>query len=855
MRCFFLITLFLPIFLCRSQVIEQFTDGDFTNNPTWSGTDLDFSINSAQQLQLTSSVGGTSFLTTSNELSSLDTKEWHFWIKMTFSPSANNFAKVFLTATSNDLMINPDGFYLQFGEAGSLDAIRLCKQLGGISTEICSGIPGQIANSFALGVKVIRDNFGNWTLFVDSNGGENYNSSSSGVDNTSIIGGTSGIIATYTLSNSNKFYFDNFYFGDILVDHVAPTAISVHVIDQNKIDVLFDEVLDIVSAQLIGNYFCTPTIEVTSVLQDSINPKLVHLFLGANLLNGQTYSITSFNVSDLAGNISPEQVLFFTYMVAENVNLGDVILTEFMADPTPVQGLPEIEYIEIYNRSDKYFNVLGWKIGDSSADGTIQEKWLRPGEYLILCSVSSLVEYSNGVGVTSFPSLNNAGDNIVLKNNEGKVVDKIAYTDSWYKDDLKQDGGYAIERKNIHLLCSSESNWTASNAIIGGTPALVNSVNDSTPDIKNPQLLELVAFFPNTLEITFNEGMDSASLSNSFLFSPDLTIQTALISSPFPQNMTIQFNETYTKSKEYEILLNTVSDCTLNTTNLTGKFSLPETPIAGDIIINEILFDPITGGSDFIEILNRSDKTINLSNFSFGNYQNGIVSNIKWIETSKNLKAGEIMAITEDTLFLKNNYFSTVAGRLIQSDLPNYNIDSGSVYLLNEDTIIDKVSYLEKWQFKLLENSKGKSLERIDPKGYSNSENNWHTAAESVQFATPGRKNSQMFESESNGNFDFISKTISPDNDGFEDVLIVKYKMNKPGMLGTFTIFDDQGRLVNTVFKNELLATEGTFTWDGLADTNFKAEIGAYVCFFEAFEVNGGNLFNKTKAFFVAGKL
>jgi hypothetical protein len=293
----------------------------------------------------------------------------------------------------------------------------------------------------------------------------------------------------------------------------------------------------------------------------------------------------------------------------------------------------------------------------------------------------------------------------------------------------------------------------------------------------------------------------------------------------------------------------------LNTTNLTGKFSLPETPIAGDIIINEILFDPITGGSDFIEILNRSDKTINLSNFSFGNYQNGIVSNIKWIETSKNLKAGEIMAITEDTLFLKNNYFSTVAGRLIQSDLPNYNIDSGSVYLLYEDTIIDKVSYLEKWQFKLLENSKGKSLERIDPNGYSNSENNWHTAAESVQFATPGRKNSQMFESESNGNFDFISKTISPDNDGFEDVLIVKYKMNKPGMLGTFTIFDDQGRLVNTVFKNELLAAEGTFTWDGLADTNFKAEIGAYVCFFEAFEVNGGNLFNKTKAFFVAGKL
>ena len=104
---------------------------------------------------------------------------------------------------------------------------------------------------------------------MDSNGGENYNSSSSGVDNTSIIGGVSGVIATYTLSNSNKFYFDNFYFGDLLVDHVAPIVISVNIIEQNKIDVLFDEVLDSVSAQLIGNYSCTPAIEITCPLMSA----------------------------------------------------------------------------------------------------------------------------------------------------------------------------------------------------------------------------------------------------------------------------------------------------------------------------------------------------------------------------------------------------------------------------------------------------------------------------------------------------------------------------------------------------------------------------------------------------------
>lgn len=855
MKLLFLIIILSPIFSSRSQIIDDFSDGNFVFNPIWTGSDVQFNVNSSQQLQLNSTIASTSFLTTPHELTSLDNKEWHFWIKMTFSPSANNFSKVFLTSTNSDLSINPDGFYLQLGESGSLDAVRLLKKVGEVSTEICAGISGQISNSFAIGVKVIRDNLGNWTLFIDSAGGDNYDSSSTGFDTTSIVGSSIGILTTYTLSNSNKFYFDNFYVGDEIVDIIPPVLLSVDALYDSQIDLLFDEVPESVSAQTAGNYYFAPTVGIASVLQDNVNPKLVHLSLASPLLNGQIYSISSVNISDLEGNISEIQTISFTFMVAENPVLGDVILTEFMADASLSIGLPEVEYIEIYNRSEKYFNLLGWKIGDASSDGTLQERWLSPGEYLLLCSTASLVEYINGVGVTSFPSLNNTGDDIVLKNTDDKIIDKLSYTDKWYKDESKKDGGFSIERINLDLICSGSSNWVASNSVNGGTPAVVNSVYDTTPDLIKPHISDLVTLSPNILEIYFNEGMDSTSLSNSFLFSPDLTIQSIDISSPFPINMTVHFNENFIGSHENFITINNVSDCSLNMTNLEGKFALPETPVFGDIVINEILSDPSTGGSDFIEIFNKSFKVINLSNFSLANFQNGDISNIKAIESSKNLKAGEYMVITVDSLFIKNTYSSTISGRLIQNDLPNYNIDSSTVYLLYQDDLIDKVSYQEKWQFKLIEDSKGKSLERIDPSGNSNSANNWHTAAESVNFATPGGKNSQNYESESNGNFDFISKTISPDNDGFEDVLIVKYKMNKSGMLGTFTIYDDQGRLISTVFTNELLASEGTFTWDGITDSKMKAEMGTYVCFFEAVEVNEGLLFNKTKAFVVAGKL
>ena len=74
-------------------------------------------------------------------------------------------------------------------------------------------------------------------------------------------------------------------------------------------------------------------------------------------------------------------------------------------------------------------------------------------------------------------------------------------------------------------------------------------------------------------------------------------------------------------------------------------------------------------------------------------------------------------------------------------------------------------------------------------------------------------------------------------------------------MLGTLTIYDDRGRKVTELFRNELLGITGTFKWDGVSDNNVKASIGTYVAVFEAYGLNGGLIFTKRKAFTVAGKL
>jgi hypothetical protein len=601
-----------------------------------------------------------------------------------------------------------------------------------------------------------------------------------------------------------------------------------------------------------------PTISISSATIDPLNTSLVHLTTSNFLSNGSTYTLNSINIADISNNVSGNQSTTFQYLVADSVLPGDVIINEFFPDPTPVIGLPEVEFVEVYNKSNKIFNLNGWKIGDASSDGTISDSWLLPGEYKVLTATANIPLYtsSTAVGVTSFPSLNNAGDDVVLKDNYGQIIDKLTYTDDWYRDNIKQDGGYTLELINPNDPCSDGDNWIASNWILGGTPGSSNSVFNATPDTISPNITLALALAPNFLELQFNEGMDSSSLANALLsFNPNLTIQNKFIQGSYPNIMTIQFNENLMGSQLYSFSLNAIADCWLNSVALNGTFVLPETAQKGDVVINEILQNPLTGGQDWVELYNNSNKVLNLKDWQFANYDNDTIDNFNTIPTNYLLKPNEYVVLGKDSTFVKQNYPFSIPGKFLYCELPSYNNDSGSVYLIYNSEIIDKVSYLDAWHFDLLDNTDGVSLERIDPNGDSDSKFNWHSAAEDIGFATPGKINSQYLPAISNGDVTFNDDIFSPDNDGYQDILQITFNLTSPGLLGKAQIYDDRGRLVRTIFSNELLGTSGTFSWDGTTDQQVKASIGVYALVFEVFSTDGGVFFVKQKAFTLAGKL
>ena len=856
MKYFLFLVLLLTQLTAFGQINESFTDGDFTSNPTWSGTVADYMINPTFELQLNSTIAGTSYLSTAHGLSTLDSKEWSLWTKQSFSPSAGNYGRIYLTASNADLTTDPDGFYLLLGESGSLDAVRLFKCLGGIHTELLAGISAQIATSFAIGIRVVRDASANWSLYIDDTGGTNYILAGTVNDGAALTGTHFGFFSEYTVSNSSNFFYDSIYVGDEVVDTSPPVLVSATAVNANQIDVLFDEAVDQATAELISNYDIQPFLSATSAVIDGTNPALVHLVPTAALTNGSTYTLFTDLIEDLAGNASGQQSVDFMYLVAELPAPGDIAINEFLCDPTPQVGLANAEFVELYNLSSKIFNVQDWKVGDATSDGTIQNGWLLPGEYIVLTATANVDSFAVATGVTSFPSLNNSGDNIVIRDNSGVVLDSITYSDSWYNDDNKDGGGYTIERINPNDPCTDFSDWSASNDALGGTPGLQNSIFNSTPDTSVPAIDQLVALAPNYLEVYFTEGMDSLSLVNAIVsVIPSLTIQNTYVLGEHPAMFTLQFNENFIASQTYSVELQNVADCWMNSTTLIGNFALPETAVSGDVVINEILFDPYTGGSDWVELYNNSNKLIDLYNWELATYDDDTIGGNALISSHFVLYPGEYVVITEDSNQIIQDYPAAVIGRFIESDVPSLTNDSSTVYIIQGTEVIDRVAYTDDWHFQLLDNTDGKSLERLDPNGISTDSDNWHTAAEAIGFGTPGDENSQLNPIVNGGNFTFESETISPDNDGYEDVLQVNYQMEAAGMVGKFVVYDDRGRLVKEVFASELLASEGVFTWDGIREDGTKASIGTYIAIFEAYDIDGAAVFAGRKAFVVAGKL
>src|SRR5690554_3397233 len=275
MRHIFLVFCSLFTFNSWAQMSDSFDDGDFTNNPTWTGDVSDFIVNANNELQLNAPSAGESYLSTPHNLTQLSEREWRFKIKYDFSPSASNKGETYLTAADADLSTAPDGIFMEIGENGSNDPIYLKERIGGTETTILTSTPALVASSFEISVKIILNATNDWELFVDDAGGTAYQLDATANYPPNLVGQYLGVNLSYSATRADKFYFDDIYAGPIQVDNIPPNLSSVTAISANEVEVLFDESIVQTSGENTANYSVDNGIgSPTSVQQDASNTAL-----------------------------------------------------------------------------------------------------------------------------------------------------------------------------------------------------------------------------------------------------------------------------------------------------------------------------------------------------------------------------------------------------------------------------------------------------------------------------------------------------------------------------------------------------------------------------------------------------
>jgi len=607
-----------------------------------------------------------------------------------------------------------------------------------------------------------------------------------------------------------------------------------------------------------GQITLSPGIPVDSV--QMISAVEFHVLLGGAMVNAAEYRFDMHFVTDVFGiPVNPSTHSFFYYHIEEAV-YRDVIVNEILY--RPVDGVVP-RFIELVNRSAKNIDLSGWIIGRSSASVRIPDapdSILRPGEAAVFSAGPGLVEIPPSVRhvTLNLPGFSRFGDAVFLKNRNDSLIDTLRYHPAWGGD----ADGRSLERIDPDAASNDPANWVSH-----PTGHSAGSINRNyKPDLIPPYVVKAVVRGPETAEILFSEFLDTS-------FPPVIRAGSGTVQiqdfNPYQSNrITISLPPGIT-DQEIMIGIHQAVDVAGNSADLL-ELPLARKPAPGDLVINEIMYQPIQNryGSfpdqtQYVEFFNRSERTVSLAGIHLHDEpdKDGQVRTVEPAghETAW-LPPGGYGLIYADTA---RGFAETSLSRFfglarqpvwLQARRSTLNLTSAgkAVYLaVQNGLVLDSVAYSPGWHNANLHDTRGISLERIHPGGPSDDARNWSSNV-MPEGGTPGAPNSILQlpgTDETNRGLSVSPNPFSPDGDGHDDNLFISYNLDGPDYLVTIMVYDRYGRLVRRLADRERAGFEGSFIWDGLTDSGISGRIGIYVILFNAHDpVNGKSIQMKQTA-------
>jgi hypothetical protein len=789
---------------------------------------------------------------TTNLNPSMGNTKWSFKVRYNYDPSSSNNWSVFILSDNEPTAMFPggsvNGFAIGVNLTGYDDTLRLWKIKEGLSSVVLNtGINWQndIGVNMIAKIDVDRSQEGEWNVAVNSHGGS-FIRVASASDKELFNADWFGLYYKYSSTRDRLLWFDDLSIDGIFYkDSEAPEVVNNIVRNRNSVVITLNEEPD--NKFMTGSNFLLNGIADNKSHIIKISPLIYQIEFDNQFINKSLNSLIIKSLCDKSANCSNNVAITFSPVWVEK---GDIVISEIMADPVPSVSLPEKEYIELTNRTDYQFNLKKWQLTSEGQNAIFPETVINPHEHKIICPIqdtSLFINYGKVTGLKSFPTLNDAGKLLIVTDSSLSMIHGVEYSNSWYGDKLKAEGGWSLEMIDTDFPFYQSGNWSASVSRKGGTPGQGNSVSRTNPD---DSFAGIINAFPEdsvSVIVTFSETAENIDKAQGDILIDEKNIQSVISADPLQRKYIIKPGSPLLASQLKKITFpDMITDFAGNKMLVKSfVFGLPESASKAEIVFNELLFNPLPGDADYIELFNLSDKVINASELYL------VSVNDETGDTSELVPVSAIdrcflplshYTITSDRASVLNRYPSAVPVNIFQTDkLPSMSDNKGHLILLNRNLdMIDEVNYDENMHYSLLSGYEGIALEKVRPDGMNSDLKNWHSASEVSGWGTPGAQNSVYSEKPvQDENVVLSSRRITPDNDGNEDVLVIDLNLKGSGNIVTVMVFDETGNYVCKPANNLLAGTRTSLVWDGTGEDGTLVNTGIYIIFVSVYDDTG----------------
>ena len=340
-------------------------------------------------------------------------------------------------------------------------------------------------------------------------------------------------------------------------------------------------------------------------------------------------------------------------VIGPSTRKSPVVFSEIMWKPAPRTDGKNLEYLELYNSNPWFQDISGYQITCADMSYTFPPNTTIPGGgYLVVAAapadIISVYGITNVMGPYS-GSLKHS-ETLELLDEQTNVLLTVPYSDL-YPWPVAADGtGHSLVLANPNYGEGDPRAWDISD-VMGGSPGRMESfrpsplrnvvINEILPHSENPavpQFIELYNHSSNSVDVSGCILTDNPT-TNKFVIPTGTVIGPAGFVS-FTQS---QFGFTLNGAGETLYLIKPDNSRVLDvvqfgaqangvsygrwpdgandfyafTTNTPGANN--STILIGDIVINELMYDPISGNDDdqYVELYNKGTNTVNLAGWQF----------------------------------------------------------------------------------------------------------------------------------------------------------------------------------------------------------------------------------------------